>query len=121
MSNATSPRSRTRGGANPLSMLVHGGKTVKLIGAVMADPRVHWSHKFAFVGTIGALLAALLFPELLADAGLGAITAGLFDMVGIPAEAGIDWTLFAMFAFNLLKLFPADIIAEHYDRIFRGR
>ncbi len=121
MSNATTPRSRVRGGANPLSMLVHIPKTFHLTGAVLADPRVHWVQKFAFVGSIGALLLALFFPEMIADLFGGAFTGGLFDLVGIPVEAGVDWTVFAVAAFNLLKLFPADVVGEHYDRIFRNR
>lgn len=120
-SNPTSNPQAARGGANPLSMLVHIPKTIKLTGSVLSDPRVHWVQKFAFVGSIGALLLALFFPEMIADIFGGAFTAGLFDMVGIPAEAGIDWTVFAIAAFNLLKVFPADVVGEHYDRLFRNR
>ncbi len=122
MANPTSPpRSRVRGGANPVSMFVHIPKTIRLVGAVLSDPRVHWVQKFAFVGSIGALLLALFFPEMIADIFGGAFTGGLFDLVGIPAEAGIDWTVFAVAAFNLLKLFPAEVVGEHYDRLFRNR
>jgi hypothetical protein len=122
MTNATTPpRSRVRGGANLVSMFVHGGKTIKLVGAVLADPRVHWAQKFAFVGSIGALLLALFFPELIVDAIGGAATAGLFEFIGIPADVVIDWSVFAVAAFNLLKLFPAEIVGEHYDRLFRNR
>jgi hypothetical protein len=102
-------------------MLVHIRKTLSLTGSVLTDPRVHWIPKIAFIGSIGALLLAVLFPETMADLLGGALTAGIFDFFGIPAEAGIDWTLFAVFAFNLLKLFPSDIVAEHYDRLFRNR
>jgi hypothetical protein len=111
---------QSRGGANPLSMLVHVPKTIRLTSAVLGDPRVHWAPKIAFVGSIGVLLLALLFPEVIVDLFGGALTAGLFDFVGIPADVGIDWVAFSVFAFNLLKLFPAEIVGEHYDRLFRG-
>jgi hypothetical protein len=94
---------------------------MRLVSAVLADPRVHWVQKFAFVGSIGALLLALFFPELIIDAIGGAATAGLFEFIGVPADVGIDWTVFAVAAFNLLKLFPAEIVGEHYDRLFRNR
>jgi hypothetical protein len=42
-----------------------------------------------------------------------------FDAVGIPAEATLDWAVLGVAAFNLLKLFPRDVVGEHYDRLFR--
>jgi hypothetical protein len=117
-STTTGATQKASSGVNPLSMLLHLGKTFALTGAVLSDRRVHWLPKIAFLGVIGALVAGLIFPEMAVDV-LGAIpTAGL-DMLGIPAEAGIDWVVFGVAAFNLLKLFPADVVGEHYDRLFR--
>jgi hypothetical protein len=119
-STTTGATPKQSSGVNPLSMLLHLGKTFALTGAVLSDRRVHWLPKFAFIGLIGALMAGLLFPEMAVDV-LGVIpTAGL-DLLGIPAEAGIDWMVFGVAAFNLLKLFPADIVGEHYDRLFRSK
>src|SRR5262249_39652793 len=98
-----------RGGADVVSLLLHMFKTIRLAGSVLGDPRVHWAPKFAFVGSIGMLALALFFPETLMDIFGGAVTAGLFDVFGIPAEAGIDWVALSVFAFNLLKLFPAEV------------
>jgi hypothetical protein len=85
---------------------------------------VHWLSKSLYVGALGTLLVALLFPEALGDLiafiglpGLG----GIADLLGIPTEAGFDWIAFAVAAYNLLRLFPTDIVGEHYDRLFPSR
>ncbi|HEX9069201.1 MAG TPA: hypothetical protein VF807_10565 [Ktedonobacterales bacterium] len=106
---------------NPLSMIIHLGKTFKLIGAVYADPRVHWLPKVGFVGAIGLLMAALFFPELGADIVSGALTGGVADAIGIPAEGVIDWMAFSVASWKLLSLFPADVVSEHYNAIFHGK
>jgi hypothetical protein len=117
-STTTGATQKTSSGVNPLSMLLHLGKTFALTGAVLTDRRVHWLPKVAFIGLIVALMLGLIFPETAVDV-LGVIpTAGL-DLLGIPAEAGIDWVVFGVAAFNLLKMFPANIVGEHYDRLFR--
>lgn len=103
------------------SLLFHMGKTATLIAAIMRDARVHWLPKFFFVGALGALLLALLFPESIVDisGAFAPVVGWAFDAVGIPAEATLDWAVVAVAAFNLLKLFPTDIVGEHYDRLFR--
>jgi len=113
--------STTHASANPLSMIFHIRKTVGLTNAVLRDSRVHWLPKFAFVGALGALLTALLFPEAAADIIAFVPTLGIADVLGIPAEGAIDWVAFSVAAFNLLKLFPAEVVGEHYDRLFRNR
>lgn len=106
------------------TLIFHVRKTVALTGAVLQDARVSLFSKSLYVGCIGALLAALFFPEavgdLLAFFGLPGV-GGIADMLGIPAEAGFDWIAFAVAAYNLLRLFPSDIVGEHYDRLFRSR
>ena len=107
-------------GANLLSMVFHFQKTAALTNALLRDARVHWLPKIAFVVSIFALLLALLFPEVATDF-IGTIGIGpIFDLLGVPAEAGIDIVAFGVAAFNLLKLFPADIVGEHYDELFRN-
>ena len=105
------------------ALILHIRKTIALTGAVLNDARVHWLTKSLYVGSIGMLLAALLFPEMVGDLlaffglpGLG----GIADLLGLPAEAGFDWIAFAVAAYNLLRLFPTDIVGEHYDRLFRS-
>lgn len=111
----------TQGNVKPTSLLFHLGKTSALVTAIMQDARVHWLPKVFFFGALGALLLALLFPESIADLG-GVFTPVIgwaFDAIGIPAEATLDWAVLGVAAFNLLKLFPKEIVGEHYDSIFR--
>ena len=109
---------------NLWTLILHVRKTIALTGAVLNDARVHWLSKALYAGSIGMLLLAVLFPEIVGDLiaffglpGLG----GIADMLGIPAEAGLDWVAFSIAAYNLLRLFPTDIVGEHYDRLFRSR
>lgn len=100
-------------------LVFHAVKTSKLVGAVMADKRVPVVRKVAYIGIIGAMLVVLLFPEMFGDI-VTALTPFLpLDLLGIPAEGAFDWVAFAVASFSLLKLFPAEIIGEHYDRLFR--
>ncbi|HLZ25102.1 MAG TPA: hypothetical protein VKQ30_23515 [Ktedonobacterales bacterium] len=104
------------------ALILHVRKTVALTAAVLNDARVHWLSKSLYIGSITVLLAALLFPEsvgdLIAFFGIPGV-GGIADIFGIPAEAGFDWVAFAVAAYNLLRLFPTEIVGEHYDRLFR--
>ena len=105
-----------------IALLLHARKTIGLAGAVLQDVRVHWFHKALYLVAVMTLLLAVLFPETLADTlafiglpGLG----GVLDVLGLPADAAIDWVAFAVATYNLLRIFPSDIVGEHYDRLFR--
>jgi len=104
------------------ALILHVRKTVALTASVLNDARVHWLSKSLYIGSITVLLAALLFPEsvgdLIAFFGIPGV-GGIADIFGIPAEAGFDWVAFAVAAYNLLRLFPTEIVGEHYDRLFR--
>lgn len=109
---------------NQFALLLHVRKTVGLAVAVLQDVRVHWFHKSLYLVAVLSLLLAVLFPEALGDLlafvglpGLG----GLLDLVGLPADFAIDWVAFAVATYNLLRIFPADIVGEHYDRLFRSQ
>ena len=110
-------------GFSGLSLFFHLRKTVALAEAVLKDSRVHWVPKVAFVTGVGTLLLALIFPELIIDL-IGLEIPGIgwaFDALGLPTEFAVDWIFVSVAAFNLLKLFPAEIVGEHYDRLFRSR
>lgn len=110
-------------GMNGLAMFFHMGRTAALANAVLKDERVHWMPKMVFLTGLGALAMAVLFPEAAADiVGLSIPGVGwAFDALGIPMEASFDWVVAAVAAFNLLKIFPTEIVGEHYDRLFRSR
>ena len=102
---------------NALALLFNLPKTFSLVGAVFRDARVHWMPKIVFSLSLAVLMIALLFPdvgiELLSFVGgpLGAI-------LGIPVDGGLDWIVLGTAAFNLFRLFPSQVVDEHYDRIF---
>lgn len=108
-----------RSSMNQLSLLLHVRKTALLINAVLHDARVHWLPKSLFLGTLSALVIALLGGDVVSE-----FVSNVFPVIGpvlgLPADAGLDWVAFSVAAFNLLKLFPADIVGEHYDRLFRS-
>ena len=105
---------------NQWSLFLHIRKTVLLVGAVLADSRVHWLSKTFFVSTVGALVLALLGGDAVSEL-LSNVFPVVGPVLGLPVDAGLDWVALSVAAFNLLKLFPADIVGEHYDRLFRSR
>ena len=119
-SSATSAQPAPTKTVRQASLLFHLGKTTALITAIMRDVRVHWLPKLVFFSVLGALLLALLFPESAAELlGFGIPGIGwAFDALGIPIDATIDWAVLGVAAFNLLKLFPKEVVGEHYDSLF---
>ncbi len=106
-----------------IALLLHARKTVGLAAAVLQDVRVHWFHKTLYLVGVCSLLLAVLFPEVLADtlAWIGGPVGPIFDALGLPADLTIDWVAFAVATYNLLRIFPSEIVGEHYDRLFRSR
>jgi len=99
-------------------LIFHLFKTSKLVAAVLDDRRVGIVRKAAYLGSVGLLLAILLFPEALAE--VATLFTVVFPFLEIPVDASIDWVSFAAATFSLLKLFPKEIVGEHYDRLFRS-
>lgn len=98
-------------------LILHLFSTSKLVAAILTDRRVHVVRKAAYLGVIGLLGAILIFPEALAE--VATLFTVVFPFLEIPVDASIDWVTFAVATFSLLKLFPKEIVGEHYDRIFR--
>lgn len=104
---------------NPIAMLFHLVKTFALTGSLLTDRRINAAPKAIFIAVIGVLLAAALGVDAAAELVSNVIpVAG--PIVGIPIDAVVDWGVLSVVAFNLLKLFPAQIVGEHYDRLFRS-
>ena len=99
-------------------LVFHLPKTIRLVGTVLWDRRVSLLRKSAFLGGLGVLLALLLVPEVLADG--VTLLSPLFSLIGVelPAEGAIDWLAFALASFSMLKVFPKEILGEHYERLF---
>ncbi|MDQ6662390.1 MAG: hypothetical protein M3Z24_15680 [Chloroflexota bacterium] len=100
-------------------IFLHLGKTFKLIKGLMMDRRVPIWRKLFFLGSIGGLLVLLFFPDLLNEAFLSTVLPIVGTVAGVPIDAGFDWMAFSVVAVNLLKFFPAEMVAEHYRNVYR--
>ena len=98
----------------------HFGKTGRLIGALFTDRRIPLARKILFILVVAALLAILIFFDTLGELALSAVLPVVGTALGVPIDAGFDWTAFALLAVNLLHIFPTYLVAEHYDEIFHG-
>jgi hypothetical protein len=100
-------------------LVFHLPKTIRLVGSVLWDRRVSLLRKGAFLGGMGLLLVLLLVPEVVADG--VTLVSPLFALIGVelPAEGTLDWLAFTLASFSLLKLFPTEILGEHYEQLFR--
>ncbi len=96
----------------------HAIKTSKLVGALTTDRRVPVVRKIIFYIIILAMLSILLFPDFFDEAILSIILPVAGTVLGIPLDAGFDWLAFALAAVSLLKLFPEEVVREHYSRLF---
>jgi hypothetical protein len=96
----------------------HAIKTSRLIGALTKDRRISVVRKVVFFGLILLLLAILLFPDALEELGLSFALPILGTVLGLPIDAGFDWMAFALAVIALFRLFPAEIVSEHYQRLF---
>ena|ERR1051326_1428507 len=99
-------------------LVFHLPKTIRLVGTILWDGRVSLLRKGAFLGGIGLLLVLLFVPELVADG--ATLLSPLFSLIGVelPAEGAMDWLAFTLASFSLLKVFPTEILGEHYERLF---
>lgn len=98
----------------------HAIKTSKLIGALTVDRRISVVRKVFFFAIVLGLLAILLFPDFFDEVFLSIVLPFLGTVLGIPLDAGFDWLAFALVVVSLLRIFPAEIVGEHYQRLFYG-
>lgn len=101
---------------NAFQALVHLPRTLKVAGGVLGDSRVKALPKMLFLGSVVFVLAALLTPEALAE--FIAVIPGLGDLLALgflPVDGAIDWITLGIVALNMMKLFPQDIVNEHFD------
>lgn len=116
-SRVSSPVFRRPGTIGRFSMLFHVRKTVALVQAVLADRRVPVLRKALFLWALAMLGVALLVPD------AGSALASMFvplvgPLIDLPADAVMDWSVAIILAPWLLRLLPADIVAEHQAAIF---
>lgn len=102
-------------------IFLHGVKTFKLIGALVTDPRIPLWRKALFFGSIAALLVVLFFPDAINEVFLSTALPIVGTVLGIPLDAGFDWIAFALVVVSLLRFFPAELVSEHYEDIFKSQ
>jgi hypothetical protein len=52
---------------------------------------------------------------------LSSATLAFARQPGLPPQATIEWAAFTVDAQNLLTLFPAEVVGEHYDRLSKRK
>lgn len=105
---------------NPLQMIFHIGRTTRLTGALLRDPRISIFRKLFFLLCIAALVVVVILPADVTQALLESVLPFVGPLLGIPADIAVDWVAAAVAGYNLLRIFPPEIVGEHYDRLFRG-
>ncbi len=101
-----------------LDIFFHFIKTARLLKDLLLDRRIPVYRKLLFLGSIGALIVVLFFPDLLGEAVLSTVMPLVGTVLGVPVDAGFDWITFALLIVSLLRYFPADVVSEHYQDIF---
>ena len=101
-----------------LDMLLHAGKSLKLVGSLIIDRRVALWRKAFFFASIALLLVLLFFPDALGEFVLSTVLPLVGTVLGVPLDAGFDWVAFALAIVSLLRFFPPELVSEHYRTIF---
>jgi hypothetical protein len=99
-------------------MLAHPIRSLAFVGALLRDRRVHPARKLVFVVPLVVLVAALLAPESLLGAAAGVLLPLLGVVLSVPIDAALDWVVAGLIGYGLLRVFPAEILREHHQRIF---
>ena len=103
---------------NAFQALAHLPRTLKVAGAVLGDSRVQFLPKALFIGSVVFVLAGLLGFDGLTE--IVALVPGLGDVLAlgfVPVDGAIDWMALGLLALNLMKMFPQEIVNEHFDTI----
>src|SRR5690242_2506059 len=99
-------------------VFLHAVKTFRLIKALLVDRRIPIWRKGLFVGSLGALLVVLIFPDILGEFIASTVLPLIGTVLGVPLDAGVDWIAFALLVVSFMRVFPAELVAEHYQRLF---
>lgn len=100
------------------NLLIHIGKTVRLIWACITDPNINDFRKLLFILSAIASGICIFFMDVLPDWLAGIIIPLIGFVAGIPIDLVADWLLIPLVIIGLIKLFPKDRVAFHYAEIF---
>jgi hypothetical protein len=98
------------------ALLIHLVKTAKLILALLKDKRIPFARKLLFFGSLFLIVLLLLFPD--TELVLGVILPVIGAILGVPLDIGFDWVVLSLVLVSLLRVFPAELVSEHYQGIF---
>jgi hypothetical protein len=101
-----------------LDIFLHLTKTARLLVTLIREPRIPVVRKVLFLSSVIALLLILLFPDVIDNVILGTILPFVGVLLGVPLDAGVDWVAFSLLVVSLLRIFPDDVVSEHYRYIF---
>ena len=102
-------------------IFLHCVNTLKLISALVTDPRIPLWRKLFFFASIGGLAVILFFPDVLNEVFLSVTMPLVGTVLGVPLDASFDWVAFAIAIVALLRFFPPELVAEHYKHIFKRK
>jgi hypothetical protein len=114
-------KARTLPRPSKISMFFHVIKTLNLVRSLLIDMRVSIVKKIIFVVPVIGLVLLLIFPDVVNEAFLSTILPIIGTVLGVPIDVGFDWIALGLVALNLLRIFPDEIVAEHYQHIFHRR
>ena len=109
---------QTGGRPNPLQLLFHVGKTSRLAGALLKDGRITIFRKIFFVASLLGLIVLLIAGDTAAGL-VESILPVVGPVLGLPADATIDWIALPIVSYNLLRVFPPELVSEHYNLLFK--
>nr|BBH89982.1 hypothetical protein KTC_47330 [Thermosporothrix sp. COM3] len=100
-----------------IEIFLHLIKTGKLLKRLFTDSRIHPGRKISFlVSVVGLAVILLALP--LGEFALGTLLPIIGIVLGVPLDTGVDWLTFAMLVVSLLRIFPQEIVSEHYQDLF---
>jgi len=116
----TGPRRGKTPVAWPRSLALIGNvpASVRLQWALLCDRRISALRRLLYVVSLAIVTMFLFVPDTVGDAVSGLVLPIVGFLMGIPIDAAFDWIVLMLVAVNLLRLFPAPIVSEHYQRIF---
>lgn len=102
-----------------LWLALHGMTTVRLVLGLLRDGRVNAGLKLLFLALVGAVGLAEVAPDIGLEMGSWLLP-GIGPLLGLGADAALDWTLLIPVIAAFIRLAPQDVVAEHLERL-RGR
>jgi hypothetical protein len=96
---------------------LHVRKTLRLLGALLRDPRVPGIRKFFFLAAVVIFGVVLLIPDSIIVAALGIILPFAGPLIGIPPGL-IDIAALSVAMYGLLSFFPRAVVDEQAHRLY---